>query len=368
LGKTQTIANPGKKEIVMSVVILNYNGECNLMECLASVFRSVHDAFEVVLIDNGSFDGSVQSVKNKFGDDPRLEVVCLSQNYGIAEPTNIGINHSKGKYIVFLNNDTIVEQHWLLELERVMENDHTIGAAQCKLLSFRDPAILDGVGISIDLHGCPMENGGRFYLTAEVDRGQFRNLSEIFGAAYPAMIVRRDVLAQTGFFDSKFVCYMEDVDLSWRIRLRGYRIVLASEAIVYHKRGSTTSKDVHHNFWLATAWHYRKNRIAMLVKNYSGATLFRQIPFLGSLYLLFLLNDIFVVRDFRALVGSIRAIAWNLKELRYLIRMRWRVQNEIRRIDDQQLSVIISKKCLLIGNYVRPALDVVFDRIRLLFA
>ncbi len=348
------------REIAFSVVILNYNGKRDLMECLASVFRSVHDAFEVILIDNGSFDGSIQSVKNEFGNDDRLKVVRLLQNNGIAGPTNIGISHSIGKYIVFLNNDTIVDQHWLWELERVMESDYTIGAAQCKLLSFHNPTVLDGAGIAIDLHGCPMEKGGRYYLSGETDRGQFRNLSEIFGAAYPAMIVRRGVLKETGLFDPKFFCYMEDVDLSWRIRLRGYKIVLASQAIVYHKRGSTTSKNVHPDFWLEVAWHYRKNRIAMLVKNYSGTTLLKQAPFLVGLYFLFLLNDIFIVRDSRAVVGSIRAVAWNLKELGYLIEMRWRVQNEIRRIEDHQLSKLMSKKCLLIKNYVKPALDLAF--------
>ncbi|MFQ6085403.1 MAG: glycosyltransferase family 2 protein [Candidatus Bathyarchaeia archaeon] len=336
---------------LVSVIILNFNGKGFLETCLSSVLDSDYPEFEVIFIDNGSTDGSVEFVERRFGDDPRLRIVRKSRNVGVTRGLNSGIGLSKGEYTALLNNDTKVHQGWLKELVAVLESDRSVGAAQCKLLSFDYPDKIDSAGCVMDAHGCVMERGRVSFDFREEDRGQYDQVEEIFSAGCPASLVRRSVLKQVGLFDPEFFAGYEDADLSWRIRLGGYRIVLVPKAVVYHKRGLTSSQGaLSHD----VMWHFSKNRMAMLIKNYSLKKLTRVIPPVLAIYLLQFTN--FLRFGAIAALIPLRALFWNVKELRYLLRQRHLVQRKIRRVPDSVILKAMKRGCITVQYYLQPYL------------
>lgn len=341
----------------MSVIILNYNGRSFLEPCLDSVLGSDYPNFEVIFVDNGSTDGSVELVRELYGADPRVEILVKSENVGVTRGLNAGIERGKGEYVVFLNNDTKVEPGWLGMLVEKLEGDRCVGAAQCKLLAYEDPRRIDSAGCVIDAHGCAVERGRVRFDLGEVDRGQYDRVEEIFSAGCPASIVRGYVLSEVGPFDPEFFAGYEDADLSWRIRLRGYKIVLVPQAVVYHRRGATSSRRV---LGRDIAWHFSKNRIAMLIKNYSLRNLLRVMPFVLSLYSLV---SLYLLRfGLEMFVVPLRAVLWNMRELRYLLRQRYVVQKRIRRVRDDEVSRMMSKRCILVQYYLQPFLSSVVGR------
>jgi hypothetical protein len=128
-----------EKEPLVSVIIVNYNGKNFLNQCLSSVLKTNYPDFEVILVDNGSSDGSLRAVNEVFAHDRRLRIVKNDANVGIAEANNIGLGHAQGKYLVLLNNDMVVDTEWISELIKVMESDVSIAAAQSKLLLMDHP-------------------------------------------------------------------------------------------------------------------------------------------------------------------------------------------------------------------------------------
>lgn len=344
------------RQPLVSVIILNYNGRKLLKPCLSSVLNSNYPNLEIIFVDNGSTDGSVEFVKELTRDYPRLKIIQNPKNLGVTEGLNIGIREANGKYIVFLNNDTEVEPRWLSELVKVLESDENVGAAQCKLLLHEDPHRIDSAGCIIDIYGYTTEKG-RFglenYSYCEVDKGQYDKLEEIFSAGCPASIVRRSVLDEVGLFDPKFFAGYEDADLSWRIRLMGYKIVLAPKAVVYHKRGMTSSgKELRQK----VSFNFSKNRIAMLIKNYSFRTLIKVLPIAVSLHFLSSLAWAIIEKDGELAITPFKAFLWNIKELRYLLHQREIVQKKIRRVSDDKILKSMSKKCILIQYYLKPYL------------
>ena len=181
---------------LISVIILNYNGKDYNGKCLTSVFASNYSNYEVIFVDNNSTDDSVRIVESMFGANQRLRVILNGKNLGFAEGNNIGVKYAKGKYLVFLNNDTEVDPSWLLEISKVFSSDRNIAAAQCKLLQLDDRKTLESAGHYIDYFGIAHIRGEN-----EVDLGQYDNVDEIFGATGAAFIVRSDVFNEVkGFF------------------------------------------------------------------------------------------------------------------------------------------------------------------------
>jgi len=353
---------PSNQPPLVSIVIVNYNGEEVLETCLRSVFDSDYPNFEVIFVDNASTDGSVKLVKEKFGSDSRLIIILNNKNLGLSEGNNIGIMHAKGEFIVILNNDTEVDRNWLRELIRVMELDPTIGAAQCKLLRMDDRKRIDSAGVIMDAHGCAMGRGRIHSLleigkaSSEIDKGQWDRIEEIFAALGNSSIFRRTVLYEVGLFDPKFFVGYEDVDISWRIRLRNYKIVFAPNAIVYHKGTATISgKGLR---WIVK-WHFSKNRIAMLIKNYSFRNLVKVMLIIIPVYFLLILFSF----NTRASIAYFKGLAWNVKELNYLVQQRKIVQKS-RRVSDDEISRLFSKKCISIQYILKPYLKVVQNRVR----
>lgn len=216
------------------IIIVNWNRKDYLRDCLFSALSQDYDNFKVILIDNGSTDGSVEFVRNKY---PEVEIIALDKNYEFAKANNIGIKKALdegAEFIALLNNDTRVEKNWLSELVKVMESNPKIGICASKMLKMDKPNILDSAG-HVFIDGIIRDRG-----SGELDRGQYDTKLEVVGGCAGAALYRREMLDQVGLFDEQFGFNYEDAELSWRAYKYGWKARYVPQAVVYHVRGGTT--------------------------------------------------------------------------------------------------------------------------------
>lgn len=241
---------------LVSVVIVNWNGKQHLAECLDSlVAQNIKDR-EIVLVDNGSHDGSVEMVQGAY---PFIRVVSLPENLGFAGGNNAGIRIASGKYIALLNNDTRVDPEWMPSLlnEAEASSPH-VGMWASKILSYENPELIDNVGLLMYPDGL-----GRGKGRLEKDEGQYDQTGEAFFPSGCAGLYRREMLDEIGLFDEDFFAYADDVDLGLRARLAGWQCIYVPSAKVYHKYSASSS--AHSPF---KAFLVERNRIWVLLKYY----------------------------------------------------------------------------------------------------
>jgi len=249
----------------VSIIILNWNGLHLLSDCLSSVFAQTYKDFEVIVVDNGSTDGSQQWITKHY---PQVSLVCLNENKGFCVGNNVGIMHSRGEYIVLLNNDTKVEPGWLHPLVSAMDDDLTVAACDSKILYFDQPALIWTSGAEYAISGSVTGRGHY-----QQDTGAYSVVTEVFAAVACSAIYRRTVLDQIGWLDEDFFAGYEDIDLSFRARLAGYRILNVPESRVYHKVSAT------HVF---NSYDYvfrgQRNVTYVFIKNMPGSLLIKYLP------------------------------------------------------------------------------------------
>ncbi len=208
---------------LVSVIIVNYNGKRHLEKCLESLMNVDYEKCEVILVDNNSTDNSVEFVKNVY---PSVIIIKLDNNYGFAEPNNIGAKNAKGELLLFLNNDTVVNPNFIREMVKVLNQDSEI--AICQSLLLKPNGEVESSGDFIDILG-------RAYMSKEKET----KVKEILSARGASMMVRKKMFWELGGFDKNFFASFEDIDLSWRAWIWGYKIVLVPNSIVYHTGGQT---------------------------------------------------------------------------------------------------------------------------------
>ncbi len=216
----------------LSIIIPNWNQFSLLSTCLKSLMAQTFAGFETIVVDNGSTDGSPESIKSLF---PWVRLIELETNTGFATANNIGLEHATGKYIITLNNDTRAEPNWLEELVKPAEDDPQIGMVASRTCIWDNTDIIDTLGGRICRDG--------------MSRGAFRgqsfsslNLPDLVPILYPspcAALYRRSMLDEVGFFDDDFFAYAEDTDLGLRARWMGWQAVAATNAIVHHLYSAT---------------------------------------------------------------------------------------------------------------------------------
>lgn len=233
----------------LSVLIVNWNGLAHLADCLDSLAAQTFRDFEVILVDNGSKDGSVEFVRGRY---PWVYLIPLPENTGFATGNNLGFQQARGDCIVALNNDTRVAPDWLEVLLRVADARPGVGMVASRVCSFFDPDLIDSIGMDVCADG--------------MARGRFRNrrwsqlrlpeVDEILIPSACAALYKREMLAETGFFDDDFFAYAEDVDLGLRGRLAGWEAVAATGAVVYHKYSQTSGSLSPFKVYLVERNHY----------------------------------------------------------------------------------------------------------------
>jgi len=241
---------------LVSIVIVNWNGKHLIGECLDSLLAQKIDSFEIIVVDNGSRDGSAEFIRERY---PRIRLVELPDNRGYAGGNNAGIRIATGKYTALLNNDTKVDVAWLSSLLQAAESSSArTGMWASKILSYDDPDVIDNVGLLLYPDGL-----GRGKGRLEKDRGQYDQREEALFPSGCAGLYRKEMLDEIGLFDEEFFAYADDVDIGLRARLAGWKCIYEPAAKVYHKYSSSSS--AHSPF---KAFLVERNRIWVLMKYY----------------------------------------------------------------------------------------------------
>lgn len=206
------------------IIIPNWNSKEHLRECLLSLSKLDYTNYKIIVVDNGSTDGSVEMVRASF---PHVTLLANSQNLGFAKAVNLGIQASKEEYIALLNNDTVVNPHWLSSLVSAMQRDPKVGLAGGKIYYYELEKVFWGYGGKVDLLTGLTWNVGK----GEKDAGNYDY--DYIPAC--ALIIKRETIEKIGFFDEEYFAYFEDTDLNIRARMFGYNVLFIPEALVWHK-------------------------------------------------------------------------------------------------------------------------------------
>jgi len=241
--------------IDISVVIPNWNGMKFIGPCLDSLQRSSCDSFEVIVVDNGSSDGSQVHIHD---DYPWVRLIPLVQNYGFARACNEGIAVADGELICLLNNDIEVHPDWLSEIKAGMERHPECGMGTSKMLFFDERDVIYNTG---DMFHAMCTGGPRGF--GQKDRGQYENEEYVFGACAGAGVYRRALFEHIGVFDEDFFIFSEDVDINLRAQYFGYQCIYLPRAKVFHMGTATVG---FHSDWHVSL--FSRNNLFVLIKNY----------------------------------------------------------------------------------------------------
>ena len=246
---------------ITAIVILNWNGLDHLKTFLPSVVKNTPENLaDIYLIDNFSSDESVAWVNKNYA---RVKIIANKTNHGFAGGYNVGLKQVPGKIWILLNSDVEVTEHWLPPLLDVF-NDDKVAAVQPKVLAWKEKNKFEHAGAAggfIDKLGYPFCRG-RILDSTETDAGQYNEIAEIFWASGACLGIRADLFKKLGGFDESFFAHMEEIDLCWRLKNRGYKIMVNPLSIIYHFGGGTLSVISPRKTFL----NFRNN-LCMLTKN-----------------------------------------------------------------------------------------------------
>lgn len=244
----------------VAVVILNYNGAEMLRTFLPGVVECSPEA-EVVVADNASTDDSVEVVQHLF---PTVRLIRLEQNWGFADGYNKALEQVDAEYSILLNSDVEVTKGWIAPMLAALDADSNVVACQPKILDYKRKTHFEYAGAAggfIDRYGYPYCRG-RIFDTLEEDKGQYDTVCDISWATGAALMIRTAEYRASGGLDGRFFAHMEEIDLCWRLRARGRRILCVPQSTVYHVGGATLSKSNPKKTYL----NFRNN-LLMLYKN-----------------------------------------------------------------------------------------------------
>lgn len=252
----------------VAVVILNYNGASFLAQFLPTVLACSESA-EVIVADNGSSDGSVAFLRENY---PDVQILEIPENLGFAGGYNEALRRLAGdwEYYVLLNSDVEVTPHWLDPLLALLEADKTVAACQPKIRAQLQKECFEYAGAAggwLDALGYPFCRGRMFAVT-EKDEGQYDEAQEIFWATGAALAIRAELFHAMGGFDTDYFAHLEEIDLCWRLKRAGYKIMAEPKSMVYHVGGGTLSYNTPNKAYL----NFR-NSLYTLMKNESAAKL-----------------------------------------------------------------------------------------------
>lgn len=250
-----------------TVVIPNYNGMKYLENCLCSLMKQSISEYRIIVVDNGSTDGSRELVSDKF---PTVDLIALKENAGFCKAVNLGIQASDSKYVLLLNNDTTVEKDFLEQMEEGMECSERFFSASAKMVVMDNPEIIDGAGDLYCALGWAYARGkGKTADTCKVSK-------KIFASCGGAAIYRRAVFEQIGYFDENHFAYLEDMDIGYRAKIYGYQNVYLPKAVVKHA-GSAVSGSRYNEFKISLS---SRNSIYLIYKNMPFLQILINLPFL----------------------------------------------------------------------------------------
>lgn len=308
-----------KREHKVSLVVLNYNGIVHLNEYFKSVYKQTRIPDEVIMMDNNSSDGSVEFVKKSF---PKVRIIKNSFNAGTAGGSNVAFSQTTGDLVVFQSNDLRLDNHCIEFLVKALERDSSLGIVTSVLLNYYQDKmvgehLIDNAGGIIDVYGFGMQK----YPFQRIE--DIPNTGEVFFSYGGSFIIRAELFKRVGGFDSRFFTLNDDIDLSWRVRLLGLRIIYDKRSIVYHKVSATLGPLFGRP--VKRYWSER-NILRTLLKDYSLRTLILILP----QYFALLAAEVgyFLFRGkFSLAMADAKAVMWNIFYLPETILLRRKVQH-----------------------------------------
>ncbi len=299
-------------EPLVSIIVLNYNGERWLSSCLESIQAQTYQPIETIVVDNASSDGSMGLVATRF---PHARILRLSTNLGYTGANNQAASIATGELLLFLNNDTRVESNAIAKLVAAIDRDGGAGLVLPNITDYENTA-KGSCGVGVDKLAYPQAP---------------KDGEPAFYADGAALFIRREVFDQLGRFDDDYFIFAEDVDLSWRARLSGYAIAAASSAIVCHYGGGVvTGGHLQGKRFSTTPWRRymgERNRLTNLLKNYEADTLAWILPCYIAVTGAAMVALAAAGRWELALAYP-RAYRWNVRQLARTLRKRAAVQSQ----------------------------------------
>ncbi len=260
---------------LVSVIILNWNGGSHVRSCLDSFADQNYDNLEVIVVDNGSTDGSPAMIAQSY---PDVLLIQTGANLGYAAGNNVGIRTARGEYVVLLNNDAELDAAAISAMRRAIEKDARYGACASKIYLKFEEGLLDAAGIAVCPDGLSIGRG-------RLERGErYNREEEVFFGSGCCVMCRKEMLEdiKTGddYFDESFFMYADDTDLGWRAALRGWRSIYAPDAVAYHLHSASSE-----NYSPLKAFLVERNRIWVSMKYFPLLLLCRGQLFTASRYL-----------------------------------------------------------------------------------
>lgn len=243
-----------------SIIIPHLNGKHHLDDCFQSLRRQTFSDFEIILVDNGSTDGTQEFVRTHY---PEVRLLELGENRGFTGACNAGWRAAHGEIVILLNNDTEVDDHWLAEIVNAFARHPEVGSVASKMLLFDQRNHFHTAGDTVRLDGIPGNRGVWQQNVGQYDREEY-----VFSACGGAAAYRQAMLAEIGFLDDDFFFSCEDVDMGWRANLTGWRVLYVPTAVVYHKL-KATGGDV------TGSYYDGRNFLYLIWKNYPASLLRR---------------------------------------------------------------------------------------------
>lgn len=324
------------KSPLVSVLLVNFNGQKFLNNCLTSIFSNDYPNYEIIVIDNCSEDNSLSNLNQIFLKDQRLRIIRNFENTGPAGGLNLAAANASGQYLAILGYDTEVNPHWLTGYIDFMEKNPNVGIAQGKIMRLDKKQIFSYAGDYL----------GPFGFLAERARGardlnQFNQIADIFSLNSASMIISKSLFQQLGGFDKDYFMYLEETDLCLRCHLFGKRVVFIPQSVVYHNF-PLKNKSAKHFQTDIRRYYGCRNYILTLIKNLEPVNLLKILPLHLACWLI--LSFVFIITG-RLQRGFliIRAIFWHLLHLPTVLKKREWTQDNIRKVSDKSFKHLFSQ-------------------------
>lgn len=329
----------------ISMIVSNFNGmKLNLIDdCINSLIKPGYPNWELIVVDNASTDDSVKYLKKRFKNYKNCIVLEHHINM-YSQGLNLGAKKATGQYLAYFNNDAAITKSYLENLVKEFDEDKKLAIAQGKLLNYKNHKKIDSAGETMDIFGNPVTMG-----IGEKDNGQYDYVENILSASGSACMIKKSVFEKIGGYDPIFGIGYEDMDLALRARRLGYRVKRFPKAIVYHKRAATDLADF---IRVKVKWHFNKNRLITMIKNYPLLLLIATLPVTIALYKLIILYEWIIRGNWQ--IGWVRltSIFWIMLNLPFIIAARQKITKMgAKSLSDKEYALFSSKSLLSIFKH-----------------
>jgi len=331
---------------IVSVIIPHHNNSKILIECISSLTKSTFKKLEIIVVNNASTDSSCDEIIKLF---PNVIIKESDTNLGYAGGCNLGSQIAKGEYLLFLNNDTIVEKECIEKLVVKLEEDNKISSVQPKIININQKSYFDYAGASggfIDYLVFPFTRG-RIFNTIEKDEGQYDEPIKIFWASGACFLTRKNIFKKVHGFDNDLFAHMEEIDYHWKCHLIDCEVWVEPKSVLYHHGGKTLPMNSSKKLYLN-----HRNSMLLLLSNYSF--LYSSLFFLLRLPLE-IISSIKELLNFKLkhFLNHYLALVWLLSHPHTIIKRR-SLMNKIRNVQDADIFIknIILKKSIVMNYFL----------------